>query len=160
PVLPGPGVLTARGPHGEFTADGTVTINPGQDTGPVQCHIILDPGRSLTGKVLGPDGKPLAGVRAFNLKPLHFWTPEPLESDSFTLTGVDPSGRRSLVFVPPEKRLAAAVELQGTAQSPLIVQLKPAGVVAGRLVDDDGQSRPAVDLLIHFVRKDPGYVAE
>jgi hypothetical protein len=160
PVLPGPGVITARGPHGEFAATATATINPSKDATSVQCGIVLDPGRSLAGKLVDPDGKPLTGVHVFNLKPLHFWTPQPLEIDSFTVTALEPSGRRSLVFVHPEKRLAAAVEVQANTQSPLRVQLKPAGAVTGRLVDEEGQPRPGVDVLIHFVRKDKDYLAE
>jgi RNA polymerase sigma factor (sigma-70 family) len=160
PVLPGPGVITARGPHGEYVAAGSATINPDQHAQSVQCPIGLDPGRILTGTILGPDGKPLPGARVFNMKPLHFWTSQPLETASFTLTGVDPRGRRSMVFLHPEKRLAAALELQGNAQSPLTIQLKPAGTVTGRLVEEDGEPRPGVELLIHFVRKENGYVAE
>jgi hypothetical protein len=96
----------------------------------------------------------------FNLKPLHLWTPQPLETASFTLTAVDPGGSRSLVFLHPEKRLVKALELQGLGQGPLTIRLEPAGTITGRLVDDDGEPRPRVDLLIHFVRKDKDYVAE
>ena len=157
-MLPGPGVVTARGPHGEYVSAGTATINADKDAGPVQCQIVLDPGRTLTGTILGSDGKPLAGVRVFNMKPLHFWTPAPLQTASFTLTAAD--GRGTMVFLHPEKRLAKALEIQGSEPNPLSIRLEPTGTVTGRLVDDDGQPLPGVPLRIHFVRKDPGYVAD
>jgi hypothetical protein len=159
PALPGPGAITATGPYGEYIGDGNVAINPTKDGESVPCEIALDPGRKLTGTVLDPDGKPLAGVFAFNLNPFHFWTSRPLPTASFRLTAVDPRGRRSMVFLHPDKRLVKAVELEGSAPDPITVRLEPAGAVTGRLVDEDGQPRPGVDLGIYFVRKDTDYVA-
>jgi protocatechuate 3,4-dioxygenase beta subunit len=160
PVLPGPGVLTAHGPYGDFIAAGTADINPGKDGEPAACAIALDPGRTLTGTILGPDGQPLTGVHVFGMKPRDFWTPQPLKTAYFTLTAVDPRRSRSLIFLHPEKRWVKAVELQGNAQDKFTVRLEPAGTITGRLVDEDGQPRPDVNLLIHFVRKDNDYVAE
>jgi hypothetical protein len=160
PALPGPGAITARGPYGEYVGDGNAPINPRPDGEPVRCRIVLDPGRTLTGTIVGPDGKPLPGVRVFNLNPFHFWTPRPLETAAFRLTALDPAGRRSLVFLHPDRQLVKALELQGNAQDPLVVRLEPAGTATGRLVDEYDQPRPGVNLLIHFVRKDNGYVAE
>jgi RNA polymerase sigma factor (sigma-70 family) len=160
PALPGPGVITARGPYGHYLRDGTVQINPTQGGKAVECTITLQPGRTLTGAILGPDGKPLTGVRVFNMKPLHFWTPQPLKTASFRLTAVDPRGRRTLVFQHAEKHLVKALELQGNTPSPITVQLERAATITGRLVDEEGQPRPRVNLQIHFVRKDNDYVAE
>jgi hypothetical protein len=72
---------------------------------------------------------------------------------------VDPKRRRSLIFLHPEKRLVKGVELPGDARDPVPVKLEPAGTIIGRLVEEDGQPRPDVDLQIHFVRKDTDYVA-
>jgi hypothetical protein len=65
-----------------------------------------------------------------------------------------------MVFLHPEKGLARSLELQGSEPSPLTVQLEPAGIVTGRLVEEDGQPRPGVELLIHFVKKDNDSVAK
>jgi RNA polymerase sigma factor (sigma-70 family) len=159
-ALPGPGTITARGPYGEYVGDGNAPVNPRPDGEPVRCQIVLDPGRTVTGTIVGPDGEPLDGVRVFNLKTAHFWTPRPLETAAFRLSALDQGGSRSLVFLHLDKRLVKALELQGNAQDPLVVRLEPAGAVTGRLVDEYGQPRPGVNLLIHFVRKDKGYVAE
>jgi RNA polymerase sigma factor (sigma-70 family) len=159
-ALPGPGVVTARGPYGKYLGDGSATINPSPDAKVVQCTIALQPGRTITGTVLGPEGRPLAGVGVFNVNPLHFWSAGPLKTASFRLTGVDPRGRRSLVFLHPDKHLVKAVELRGNVRGLVTVRLEKAGTVTGRLVDEDGQPRPRVVLQIHFVRKDSGGVAE
>jgi hypothetical protein len=160
PALPGPGVVIAKGAPADYRAPGTVTINPTRDAETVPCPILLDPGRTLTGRIFGPAGKLLPGVHVFNMNPLHFWTPKPLESADFTLTAVDPREPRTLIFLHPTKHLVKALEVQGDAPSPLTVRLEAAGTVVGRLVDEDGQPRPRVELLIHFVRKDKDYLAE
>jgi hypothetical protein len=159
PALPGAGTITVRGPYNEYIGDGSATINLTPDGEPVRCQIILDPGRTLQGTILDPEGKPLAEVRAFNMNPRHFWTSRPLATASITLTAVDPKGRRTLVFLHEAKHLTKAVELQGSEPSPLTVRLEPAGTITGRLVDAEGQPRPRVDFRIYFERKDTGYVA-
>jgi RNA polymerase sigma factor (sigma-70 family) len=159
PALPGPGSVTAHGPHGQYLRDGGASFNLTPDGEPMWCQIVLDPGRTLPGTILDPEGKPLAGVRVHNLNPRHFWSAKPLETASFTLTAVDPRGGRSLVFLHEEKHLAKAVELQGAEPNPLTVRLEPAGTITGRLVDADGQPRPGVSFLIFFEKKDDGSVA-
>ncbi|HLJ98160.1 MAG TPA: sigma-70 family RNA polymerase sigma factor [Gemmataceae bacterium] len=129
PVLPGPGEIHARGPYGEYIAPTSIAINPGKDTGSVPYALTLDPGRTITGTILDPDGKPLTGVHVFNLSPRHFWTSEPLDTASFTLTALDPGSHRSLVFLHPDKRLVKALDLKGNVDSPLTVRLEPAGTV-------------------------------
>ncbi len=44
-----------------------VEINPNEDARDVRCDIALDPGPTLGGTVLGPDGQPLVGVKAGGL---------------------------------------------------------------------------------------------
>jgi RNA polymerase sigma factor (sigma-70 family) len=158
PALLGPGTITARGPYGEYVRDGSVTINLTEDGEPVRCQVVLDPGRTLSGTILDPEGKPLAGVRAFNVNPRHFWMSLPLKTASFTLTAVDPQEHRSLVFLHEARHLARAVEFHGSEPNPLTVRLEPAGTITGRLVDADGQPRGGVSFLIYFEKKDDGSV--
>ena len=156
PALPGPGSVTARGPYGQYLRDGGATFNLGPDGKPVSCQIVLDPGRTLPGTILDPEGKPLTGVRVHSMNPRHFWSAKPLDTASFTLTAVDPKGGRSLVFLHEGKHLAKAVELRGAEPNPLTVRLEPAGIITGRLVDAEGQPRPGVSFLIFFEKKDDG----
>jgi RNA polymerase sigma factor (sigma-70 family) len=158
PVLPGPGQIIARGPYGEYIADASAAINPTSTSEPVRCDLVLDPGRTLTGTVQGPDGKPLAGCRLFNLKP-HLWTSRPQDTASFSVSAIDPRKTRSLVVLHPDKRLVKAVELDGSDPDPLIIHLESAGTVTGRLLDEAGQPRPRVELIVFFQKKDDGYLA-
>jgi RNA polymerase sigma factor (sigma-70 family) len=158
PALPGPGIITARGPYGEYLRDGSASINVTPDGAPVRCRIGLEPGRKLSGTILDPEGKPLTGVRVHNVNPRHFWSDKPLETASFTLTAVDPKCHRSLVFLHEEKHLAKVIELQGSEPNPLMVRLEPAGTITGRLVEAEGLPRPGVSCLIFFEKKDDGSV--
>ena len=93
-VLPGPGLIAVQAIDGEFTrarlkdrhADGrfvgnlvpttlflesyhaVVPVRPdGKDPKSLAVTVALDPGRSVRGRVVGPDGKLLAGVMAAGL---------------------------------------------------------------------------------------------
>ena len=46
-----------------------VAIDPAEDAGSLTCDLALDPGITLSGTVVGPDGKPLAGCTAIDLWP-------------------------------------------------------------------------------------------
>jgi hypothetical protein len=48
-------------------------LNPSADAKQVICDLLLDPGRTLKGKVLGPDGEPLAGVKVCGQHKLRTW---------------------------------------------------------------------------------------
>ncbi len=159
PALLGPGTITARGPYGEYVQDGSASVNLTQDGDPVRCRIVLDPGRKLSGTILDPDGKPLAGVRVLNMNPRHSWTAKPLATASFTLTAMEPQGRRSLVFLHEGKHLAKAVDFKESGPGPLTVQLEPAGTITGRLVDAEGQPRPGVRFRIYLELKYDGGAA-
>jgi hypothetical protein len=47
-------------------------INPPKDAESLTCNLLVDPGQTLTGKVLGPDGKPLSGARRVQRGPGSF----------------------------------------------------------------------------------------
>src|SRR5262249_6969301 len=109
----------------------------------------LDPGRTLEGKLVGPDGKPVTGATAFGL------TYEPrserstsysisrentvLETEAFTALGLDPQQPRTLTFVHKERKLVGDAVVTGDDKGPLTVQLEPWGTLTGRLVDADGK---------------------
>jgi hypothetical protein len=161
PALPGPGVITADELffEQEHLEAGSARINPKKDAESVPCDVVLDPGRTLTGTILDPEGKPLAGVHAFNANRPDGWTSQPLPTASFRLIAVNPKGRRTLIFLHRDKRLVKALDLPGNSRDPLTVQLEPAGTLVGRLVDEDGQPRPEVGLGIYFRRQDVDYLA-
>jgi hypothetical protein len=92
-------------------------------------------GRTVQGKVLGPDGKPLRGVMAYGLGS---GKEEMLATEAFTATGIDPREGQTLTFVHKDRKLIghAVVKVQ---TKPVVVRLQPWGVLIGRLVDDRGK---------------------
>jgi RNA polymerase sigma factor (sigma-70 family) len=116
-------------------------VNPTEDGKDAACDIALDPGRSVEGTILGPDDKPLSGVRMMDLKLM--WTnPRPLPSAHFRATALDPHNPRWLYFHHREKQLGAAVLVRGDEKKPLTVRLQPCGIVTGRILDKKGQGYP------------------
>jgi hypothetical protein len=129
-----------------------VEVNPARDAGSVDCKVVLDPGRTATGTVLGPDGKPLAGARVSGVKSYSYtyWEYDPLPSGEFTAVGLHPGRPRQLLFLHEGKNLAGSLVVRGDEKGPLSVKLQPAGTITGRLVDEAG--RPRVGATLRFLR--------
>jgi RNA polymerase sigma factor (sigma-70 family) len=168
-ALPGRGILAARAwndqyrfgvgadsikglePNGHFPtrphmlfAQGfnrLVEIKPAVDAKEVTYELLLDPGRTVKGKVLGPDGKPLSGVRVSGLRIYGGhgqWEYNPLPTADFLVMGVDREQTRLLQFTHAEKKLAGHFVLKGDDKGPVEVKLVAAGTLTGRLVTPDG----------------------
>jgi RNA polymerase sigma factor (sigma-70 family) len=118
----------------------------------VKCDLELDPGRTLTVQVRGPDGKPRNGVQVdgqfaharFAQRPQ-----EPVPAE-FTVYGLEPGKGRTLLLEHPGEGLAARCDLRGDERGPVVVTLQPAAAVVGRLVDDNGLPVAHADLSVRF----------
>ncbi|HEV3260032.1 MAG TPA: hypothetical protein VG013_24400 [Gemmataceae bacterium] len=166
-VVPGPGLMCARAledrfVRAEFDGHGSpppvllqfVTFHAIRAIGASEkdpksrlCEIALDPGRTLSGTLLGPGGGPLTGAFAAGLtaaySPAHGSSPKPkLPTAVFTAVALSPGRPRTLVFWHEEKKLAKAVLVRGNEPGPLTVRLEPLGAVTGLLRDAEG--RPEV----------------
>jgi protocatechuate 3,4-dioxygenase beta subunit len=118
--------------------------------------IVLDPGKTVNGTLVGPDGKPVAGALAFGLTAILTTQvrsipdrPERinrLKGADFTVFGVNPREPRLLVFVHPQKNLGKLLLVRGDEKQPLRVRLEPLGTATGRLVDSKG--KPAAGIVI------------
>ena len=115
-----------------------VEVNPAKGADALECEVALDPGRALTGTVLGPKGKPLAGALACGLTATGTWESQPLKGAEFTLTGLEKGRPRVLQFVHKGKGLAGFLVVKGDEGKPLSVRLEPSGVLTGRLVTPEG----------------------
>ena len=122
-----------------------VEINPknGEDT--VKVNIKLDPGRTLKGKLIGPDGEPVVG--ALWLEPaerFEMWsTPNTLLSADFEMH-VASKGKCGLLFYHKERQLAGAYVGEPDGSGPVTVKLERCGTLTGRLIGNDGQPRTRV----------------
>jgi hypothetical protein len=117
-----------------------VQINPKAEDEKVTCAVALDPGRALTGTVLGPDGQPLAGARVAGLTCYAFtgWDHTPLKSAEFIAFALSKGRPRNLLFLHEGKKLAGSLLVRGDEKGPLCVRLRPWGAVSGRVVGPDG----------------------
>jgi RNA polymerase sigma factor (sigma-70 family) len=126
-------------------------IDPAEDVRSVTCNLALDPGLTLSGTVVGPDGQPVTGCTAIDLCPHTMsYNMVKLTSDRFTARGLDPRYPRPLVFRHDGKDLTGVVVVRGDETGPLTVRLGPAGSVVARLLDDDGQPRRGVLIQVGY----------
>jgi RNA polymerase sigma factor (sigma-70 family) len=126
-------------------------IDPPQGVKSFRRNIVLDPGETYRGTVLGPDGTPLAGARVLGLSAWGGWSP-PLETASFTVRAFNPRRPRRVFFLHAERRLVGVLDPARDRAAPLRVRLGPAAAVTGRLVDADGRPRGNVRLDVAFRR--------
>jgi hypothetical protein len=109
-------------------------------------NLSLQTAQTLQGKVLGPDGQPLNGVKVVGLTALR--DGEMLEGASFTVTGLNAHGARVLFFQHHGKKLGKVVTVRANMPQPVTVKLEPCGTVKGRLVDGRGKPMPGVPVLL------------
>jgi hypothetical protein len=137
-------------------AHGLAEVNVPEGAESISAEVVLDPGRTLAGTVLGPDAKPLAGVVANGLdESMHWytrWTPAPLKTAEFTVTGLDGTRPRLVQFAHLEKGLAGFLLLKGDEKGPLTITLGPAGMLVGRVLTREG--RPAVGGYVESINTD------
>jgi BlaR1 peptidase M56/Carboxypeptidase regulatory-like domain len=173
-VMPGRAILGARtregyriavgidkldvkkmGPHGiihgtrpEFIAPAyntLVEINPKATEDTVKVDIELDPGRTLKGTLIGPDGEPVVGALWLGTaERFEMWsTPNTLPSADFEMH-VASKGKCGLLFYHKERQLAGAYVGEPDASGPVTVKLERCGTLTGRLIGDDGLPRAGV----------------
>jgi hypothetical protein len=174
-AIPGRGLLCARAVEDRFTR-AEFAGNPGEapvllqfatfhaikdvdlsETVPLslQCSFALDPGRTLHGRVYGPDGKPLNGAFAAGLtgapSSVAGSSPKPkLAETDWTAVALKPERPRTLVFWDEEKKLGKALLLHGNEPGPVCVRLEPLGSVAGVLVDAGGRALAGAKLQLRY----------
>jgi RNA polymerase sigma factor (sigma-70 family) len=127
-----------------------IEVSPPKDAESQTCDITLDPGRTLTGTVIGPDGKPLSGARLGGVTGfiITSWEHEKQPTAEFNVYAMKEWQKRNVLVLHEEKRLAGSLMLNGDEKGPLTIKLKPWAVLTGRLVTGDGQPRPDAELTL------------
>jgi hypothetical protein len=111
-------------------------IEPAVGAESLRVDIQLDPGKSVAGKVIGPDGQPLSGATILGLSAMKGRST--LTRAAFTVDEVLPDDRRTVAAIHAEKKLAGTLVVRGNEKEPLVLRLADWGVVTGRIVDKDG----------------------
>jgi RNA polymerase sigma factor (sigma-70 family) len=165
-VLPGPGHLVVHGPTPDYVlaamgyrklvddlpggrrqyAHAFVPLDLQPGAAPHEAAVTLRRGATVRGRVVGPDGKPVAEglmVSRLHIDPLAgYWRgrPEAVRDGRFELHGLDPDGTYPVYFLDARNKLGATVELSGKqAGQEVSVRLAPCGSAATRLVDAGGK---------------------
>jgi hypothetical protein len=107
-----------------------VLIHPDEKDTSVEKDLVVEPGATLTGVVVGPDDKPVKEV---------FMNDKSLPEGTFTLDGINPRRPTSLYFLHKEKGLGFYTDNLENANGRITVRLQPCGSVVGRFLDADGQ---------------------
>jgi RNA polymerase sigma factor (sigma-70 family) len=116
---------------------GYAIIDPKPTDDTAEVTIEFDRGKTATGTVVGPDGKPAAGVTAYNLTACYD-VPRKLKDGAFTAIALEADHPRTLLFVDEAKKLAGSIDLKGDEKD-ATVKLQPWGKISGRLLDADGK---------------------
>jgi hypothetical protein len=177
-VLPGPGHLLIHGPTPDYVYSeiGERKLSAGKDGGarlyahaivpldlkpgadPHTVTVSLKPAVTVKGRVLGPDGKPVA--EALMLSRLHVnaissewnWFPITVRDGRFELHGCDPEKAVPVHFLDAKNKAGATVEISGKqAAEEVTVRLKPCGSASTRLVDGDGKPIPNTKVWLYLV---------
>ena len=101
----------------------------------------LTRGDTRKGRLIGPTGKPVTGVRTYG-QTSRWGNVQTLETDSFEVHGLERGHPRLVLFAHKDLHLVGSVVLKDDdikSETPLVVRMERAGSVKGRLVDEDGQ---------------------
>ncbi|OJW26733.1 MAG: hypothetical protein BGO49_18330 [Planctomycetales bacterium 71-10] len=136
-------VSSALRPYDHHVVQG-VDPKPGDEE--FACDLVLDPGRSVAARVVGPDGEPLAGAwvggdEMYVTESSPTFTPRtgPLPTADFRVERLIPHAPRVVEGTHVEKKLAGGVVVGPDEAGPVTLKLEPWGAVTGRVVDVAGR---------------------
>ena len=129
--------ITAPFTSGPSGYNALIEVNPASGTDIIVCDFTLDPGRTVTGIITDPDGKPLARASIERASGIPFQKIA-LPAAQFHIAGVDPQHPRAFFFRHAGRNLGAAVLLKGDEPMPVTIRLRKCAIISGRLVSEDG----------------------
>ena len=123
---------------------------------PIDYTMTVDPGVTVTMKLVGPDGKPVTGAFAGGLSTWTLWSDEQ-NSAELKVTEYNPDRPRAMVALHPGRGLGKVVRPKAGDLGPWEVKLELTGTAAGRLVTGDGTPIPDAPLQVSYLL--PGHDA-
>jgi RNA polymerase sigma factor (sigma-70 family) len=138
--------------HISFTSNyaALARVDPPKGVDSVKRDVTLDPGWTVKGTVLGPDGKPLGGARVMSLNGYRiWWEREPLQTAEFT-GWFNPRLPREFLFRHLEKQLVGVARPPKENGGAVTVRMERGAAATGRLVDANRRPRVGVDLEVRF----------
>jgi RNA polymerase sigma factor (sigma-70 family) len=133
--------------------NGYALVHPAAGAEAVRVTIRFAPGRTVRGKVVGPDGRPLAGARAVGVQATDERGPTTLRADDFAVYALVEKQPRTVYFLHERKQLVGALTLWGGEEAP-VVKMGPAAAVTGRVLDAAG--KPLAGVEVSFQMSDAG----
>jgi RNA polymerase sigma factor (sigma-70 family) len=124
-------------------------IDPAAGTASLTVDFQLNHGKPLTGRLVDPDGRPVAGATLAGLSS-DGDGPVKCEGAEFTAVALDPDHPRPVAAIHPERKLAATVPLRGDEKEPPVVRLQPWGALTARVVDAEGKPLAGVSVRVWF----------
>jgi protocatechuate 3,4-dioxygenase beta subunit len=128
-------------------------VEPAEGVKVAKRDVPLDPGWTFSGRLLGPDGKPLTGARGFSVSDRFRSWMDRSDTAEFTVRCFNPRQQRDILFQHPEKGLVGVVQPPKENGGSVTVQMQPGATVTGRLLGEDGKPRADVELKLWFRTK-------
>jgi RNA polymerase sigma factor (sigma-70 family) len=135
--------------------NGYAVIDPKKKAETVQVVLRFDPGRTKRGKIVGPDGRPLTGVKAVGVQATDERCPTTFSTDAYSVFALDPSRPRTMYFWHKEKNLIGAATLRGDETEAPLVKMRAAGVVTGRMCDEAGKPIAGLEISFQLSKRQP-----
>jgi RNA polymerase sigma factor (sigma-70 family) len=142
-----------------LTADGHIeslefqsaykVIDPPAGSDTLNLELQFDTGRSVSGTVVDPEGKPLAGCTVYGLRAT--WDRlETLKEAAFTAIALDPELPRTAAFLHKGRKLAGVIKLTGAETTAPTAKLQPCGAVTGRVRDEEGRPVNGAKVMLYY----------
>ncbi|HTU90402.1 MAG TPA: carboxypeptidase-like regulatory domain-containing protein [Gemmataceae bacterium] len=135
--------------------NGYALVHPKKTDETVKVVISFDPGRTIRGKMVDPDGRPLAGVQAAGVYAAGEHDPTTFRTDAFTVYALDPNRPRTVYFRHAAKNLVAAITLRGDEKVAPVVKMQPGAAVVGRVLDAAGKPLAGMEVSIQLSESEP-----
>jgi hypothetical protein len=116
----------------------------------VEHDIVLERAPAVAIRIQDADGKPLRGVWVAGSSQEDWHHPTKCADSTCSAYELAPGKERLMVFYEPTRKLAGSLTLKGDEKPPVVVKLRSAGAIKGRLLDADGKPLAGVAVNLYY----------